>query len=77
MKAILFMDNADRFDKVVKIFSSRKKLLKYLQKLHHDAKSLRLKELSNGVLQLLNHNTPLDWWRTDIQEFELDDMEIR
>ena len=77
MKKVIVFTDTGPFDKDVRVFSTREKLLEYFQILNHSAKSLRVKELDNGVLQILNHNTPVDWWQTDIQEFKIDDMEIR
>ena len=78
MKVILFIGNSrSAWSKDIKVFSNRAKLLKYLRTVHYETKSLRLKKLDNGVLQLLNHNTPIDWWDTEIQEVKLDNMEIR
>ncbi len=42
------------------IFSSERMLFKYYQQKHPKAKRLRIKEFPNFI-QVLNHNTPVDF----------------
>ncbi len=72
-KVILYLGNS-YLGRDTKIFSSRKKLLEYFQLMNPEAKSLRVKDLDHSGLQVLNHNTPICHWRTEIEEIEIDNM---
>ncbi|KKN54361.1 hypothetical protein LCGC14_0593390 [marine sediment metagenome] len=60
MKTVIIKFYTFRYERELMVFSSTKMLLKYYQQKYPRAKRLRVKEFSTFI-QVLNHNTPLDF----------------